>query len=911
MPIAFDCPRCKSKLSLPASPPGTLAVCPWCKAHVPMPEAGPEEAASAAARTQETQVAPELGAAPASSPARAPTLIDAPIALAAEVEKAKTDPKRAFGRFLLLGELGKGGMGVVYRAFDQKLKRAVALKMILPGADSSADLVRRFYREAEAVARLRHPNIVTVHEAGESSGKHYLAMDFIEGSTLATRLKGKLSLRESATLLRDVARAVHHAHQQGVVHRDLKPANIMIDREGTPFVLDFGLASLGDGRTRITKTGAGVGTPAYMSPEQADGGTDGAVDHRSDVYSLGATLYHAITGKPPFEAESDFKVLAALLTREPSRPSAINPETAGDLETICLRCLAKDRTKRYPTAAALANDLDRFVAGEEIIAQEVSSLERLGVSARKNKAVVALGSATVVLSFACAVLAVYAFSQGKTPDAEAHLPGVDQKKPDEKKPDEKKPDEKKPDEKKPDEKKPEEKIATKEDGKPVASQESEASAANQPEAPIAPVATPENAAAESKPPEKTGNGKDRPAPPRVGPTPGTPENPGAPPDSPPRPKVAGASPWRRLEGPASREKLTSLVLHFDPSDRAATSPVPLLAFGPETELSELGPNGWASIASKEKVGRVRPAALAVVGKVFIAVGENWVKRSENAGKRWADVKAPDGSCFSVAYDSTIPATYVGLGDTVARLGSGEWEYGPRGHYPMTGVVVDPKGTAYCVCLDRIFKITPSSGKWEPVPVLKVSEKFPGNETYTIAIDAKSPQTLYAGSKKGVLKTTDAGSNWDQVGTLTTPIISLAVDVWTGAGPKAGPSSIIYAGGTKGQLQKSIDAGLTWHPIDLGLPERAVKSIVVDPLNPRLVSVLIEGEGVFQTTTGGSAWINMQPGGMPDGIDRLVYDKTKQVAYAFGGADGRHMDRGHFWNDLWRFDPKSRKWTETI
>src|SRR5579871_1011792 len=302
--------------------------------------------------------------------------------LAEEVARARTDPRRAFGHFLILSELGKGGMGVVFRAWDDRLKRLTALKTL--GSAGDAQAIKRFQREAEAVARLRHPGIVSVFEAGELGGQQFLAMEFIEGRTLEQRLQGvrvegsthpddgegsrsrktRIALHKALEAVRDAARAVHYAHEQGVIHRDLKPQNIMLDRADRAHVLDFGLALVNDSQdARITKAGTRIGTLAYMSPEQATGQP---LDARSDVWSLGATLYTVLTNRCPFEAESELALLAALTSVDPSPPSAHNPRARGDLDVICLRCLEKEREKRYPSAAALADDLDRHLAGEPI-----------------------------------------------------------------------------------------------------------------------------------------------------------------------------------------------------------------------------------------------------------------------------------------------------------------------------------------------------------------------------------------------------------------------------------------------------------------------------------------------------------------------------------------------------------------
>jgi WD40 repeat protein len=373
------CPGCGAALA------DAKAACPLCRPTVVTLPEGP--------------AAPP----PPSAPAR-PTAASSPAAL--EAEQARTDPRRVLGPFVLLEELGRGGMGVVFRAWDDRLRRTVALKTLLPDTVATQERVRRFQREAEAVARLRHPHIVAIHEVGVVGDRHFISMDFLDGTTLERRLaarKGspRLSLTKALEALSSVARAVEYAHEQGVIHRDLKPANVMLDRRDHAYVLDFGLARV-RGDATVTKTGAGLGTPAYMPPEQVAEAAH--VDERSDVYSLGATLYHVLTGRPPFQGETEWNVLTALVTRDPVPPSSLNKRAAGDLETICLRCLEKSPEKRYATAGELADDLDRHLAGEPIAARPLSGLERLVRRARRHRLVTALLASLALLLAAGVVL---------------------------------------------------------------------------------------------------------------------------------------------------------------------------------------------------------------------------------------------------------------------------------------------------------------------------------------------------------------------------------------------------------------------------------------------------------------------------------------------------------------------------
>ncbi len=290
------------------------------------------------------------------------------------------------GDYELMEEIARGGMGVVWRARQRRLKREVALKFVLEGALPGEVVAQRFRQEAELAAQLSHPHIVAIYEVGEADGRYFLCMELAEGGNLAQRLQREpFAPRAAAELAVKLSRAVQHAHDRGVLHRDLKPANVLFDRAGEPRVTDFGLARLASAQAEMTLAGALMGTPSYMSPEQANGKSEGLTT-TSDVYGLGAILYEMLSGRPPFVGEVPMDVLRRVVDEEPARLSGVER----DLETICFKCLAKQPESRYRSARVLAEDLERWLAGEPIQARRASALEHAGKWMRRHPALTAL-----------------------------------------------------------------------------------------------------------------------------------------------------------------------------------------------------------------------------------------------------------------------------------------------------------------------------------------------------------------------------------------------------------------------------------------------------------------------------------------------------------------------------------------
>jgi TolB-like protein/Flp pilus assembly protein TadD len=309
-----------------------------------------------------------------------------------------------FGDYELLEQIGRGGQGVVFRARQKSLNRTVALKVISLGQWASKAHLKRFRLEAEAAARLEHPGIVPIHEVGERDGQCYFSMKFIEGGQLDEVVRRTpISIREAAELIARVARTVHYAHEHGILHRDIKPGNILLDRNGEPHLTDFGLARLVEADSTVTGTLEVLGTPSYMAPEQA-AGNNAAVSSNTDVYGLGAVLYQLLTGQPPFAGGTTYETIRLLLDTEPRPPRLLNPKIDRDLSTICLKCLEKDPKRRYSSALALAEDLERWLKHEPIQARRTGIFARGKKWVRRNPSIAVMAAMLLVLAVPLAVM---------------------------------------------------------------------------------------------------------------------------------------------------------------------------------------------------------------------------------------------------------------------------------------------------------------------------------------------------------------------------------------------------------------------------------------------------------------------------------------------------------------------------
>jgi serine/threonine protein kinase/tetratricopeptide (TPR) repeat protein len=383
------CPKCGSEIPADAPEGG----CPGCLLHVGF---GPVPETFVAVRDASTITATEADG------GGSPGNVEANAAGPGHSEKAKRSAETLgeFGDYELLEVVGRGGQGVVYRAHQKSLNRTVALKMISLGSWATEAHLKRFRREAEAAARLEHPGIVPIHEVDERDGWCYFSMKFVEGGQLDEVIKcTPMSIRQAAELISKVASTVHYAHEHGILHRDIKPGNILLDAKREPLLTDFGLARLTESESTVTRTKEVMGTPSYMAPEQAMG-NNAAVSSATDVYGLGAVLYQLLTGHPPFAGGTTYETIKLVLDTEPRQPRVLNPKVDRDLSTICLKCLEKDPNRRYSSALALAEDLERWLKHEPIQARHTGIFTRGKKWVRRNPTSALLATSLMGLAVA-------------------------------------------------------------------------------------------------------------------------------------------------------------------------------------------------------------------------------------------------------------------------------------------------------------------------------------------------------------------------------------------------------------------------------------------------------------------------------------------------------------------------------
>jgi serine/threonine protein kinase len=370
-------------------------------------------------RQHQTQDIPARTAPPGSTPAptKPPGKVDGSASLRKgqeapppDLAQLLQDPAKVVNQYVLAGMLGQGGMGQVWKAWDTKLTRWTALKFLTLTDPASQ---KRFEREAKLAARLRHPNICAIYEVGEDKGRHFIAMEFVDGVALG---KANLNLRQASEVIAKIARALEEAHKEGVIHRDLKPDNLMITKGGRPYVMDFGLAKTVEAESSLSVSGDIMGTPAFMSPEQARGEVD-TIDGRADVYSLGATLYALLTGEKPFQGRTSMEIVIRVLNQEPAPPSRLKPEVTPALDAVVLKAMEKDPERRYQTAAEFADDLNRFLANQDVLARPPSFSRRALGRLKRNAWPAFVGAVFLVAGVGGFLI----LGRGKTPENSANM----------------------------------------------------------------------------------------------------------------------------------------------------------------------------------------------------------------------------------------------------------------------------------------------------------------------------------------------------------------------------------------------------------------------------------------------------------------------------------------------------------